>query len=132
VGATRNLVQGNYIGAAPGGGYRFGTGDPGNGADGVRIDDAPDNQIGGGTAGDGNVISSNSGDGVNITGADAAGNTVANNIIRADRQWRIGTRQQTRGGRRHRPPNRDRPGQRHLGQLDRRLDLGPREQTGRS
>jgi len=81
VGATRNLVEANYIGTAPGGGYRFGTGDPGNQADGVRIDDAPDNQIGGPAAGDGNVISSNSGAGVNITGADATGNTVANNII---------------------------------------------------
>ena len=30
VGATRNLVQGNYIGVAPGGGYLFGTGNPGN------------------------------------------------------------------------------------------------------
>ena len=30
VGATRNLVEANYIGAAPGGGYVLGTGDPGN------------------------------------------------------------------------------------------------------
>ena len=81
VGATRNLVEANYIGAAPGGGYIFGSGDPGNGNDGVRIDDAPDNQIGGPVANDGNVISSNSGAGVNITGADATGNTVENNTI---------------------------------------------------
>ena len=47
VGATRNLVEANYIGVAPGGGYVFGTGNPGNSADGVRLDDAPDNQIGG-------------------------------------------------------------------------------------
>ena len=47
VGATRNLVEANYIGAAPGGGYVFGSGDPGNDADGVWIDDAPDNQVGG-------------------------------------------------------------------------------------
>ncbi len=45
------------------------------------IDDAPDNQVGGPIAGDGNVISSNQGNGVNITGVDALGNTVANNII---------------------------------------------------
>ncbi len=81
VGATRNLVEANYIGVAPGGGYVFGTGNPGNSADGVRIDDAPDNQIGGPVASDGNVISSNQGAGVYITGADAAGNTVENNII---------------------------------------------------
>ena len=41
VGANRNLIQGNYIGVAPGGGYLFGTGNPGNGdaGDGVRIED---------------------------------------------------------------------------------------------
>src|SRR5262249_36845755 len=60
VGATRNLVESNFIGAAPGGGYLYGNGRPGNGADGVRIDDAPDNQVGGPTA-PSNVISSNQG-----------------------------------------------------------------------
>ncbi len=81
VGATRNLVEANYIGVAPGGGYAFGSGDPGNDADGVWIDDAPDNQVGGGASSDGNVISANGADGVDITGADATGNTVLNNII---------------------------------------------------
>ncbi len=61
VGATRNLVEANYIGAAPGGGYLFGTGQPGNAEDGVHIDDSPDNQVGGLAATDGNVISSNKG-----------------------------------------------------------------------
>ena len=59
----------------------FGNGQPGNAGDGVFIDDAPDNQVGGGASSDGNVISSNAGNGVNITGADATGNTVLNNII---------------------------------------------------
>ena len=81
VGATRNLVEANYIGAAPGGGYVFGNGRPGNAADGVRIDDAPDNQVGGLAAADGNVISSNQGAGVYVTGADATGNSIENNII---------------------------------------------------
>ncbi len=81
VGATRNLVEANYIGAAPGGGYVFGDGQPGNAADGVRIDDAPDNQVGGLVSSDGNVISSNQGAGVYVTGADATGNMIANNII---------------------------------------------------
>ncbi len=81
VGATRNLVEANYIGAAPGGGYVLGTGNPGNLADGVRIDDSPDNQVGGPVSSDGNVISSNQGAGVYITGTDAAGNTIENNII---------------------------------------------------
>ena len=47
VGANLNLIQGNYIGVAPGGGYQFGTGDPGNGGDGVLIEDGSQNQIGG-------------------------------------------------------------------------------------
>jgi len=81
VGATRNLVEANYIGAAPGGGYVFGAGDPGNQGDGVWLDDAPHNQVGGPVSSDGNVISANQGDGVDITGVDAAGNTVLNNII---------------------------------------------------
>ena len=81
VGATRNLVEANYIGVAPGGGQLLGTGNPGNSADGVRLDDAPYNQIGGPAPGDGNVISSNHGAGVYITGADAQGNTIENNII---------------------------------------------------
>ena len=59
----------------------FGNGRPGNAADGVRIDDAPDNQVGGLAAADGNVISSNQGAGVYVTGADATGNTIENNII---------------------------------------------------
>ncbi len=81
VGATRNLVEANYIGIAPGGGYRFGNGDPGNLGDGVKIDDAPDNQVGGPSSSLGNVISSNHGNGVEITGVDALGTTILNNII---------------------------------------------------
>ncbi len=81
VGATSNLVEANYIGAAPGGSYTFGNGQPGNSADGVRIDDAPDNLVGGPAAADGNVISSNKGAGVYVTGADGTGNAIENDII---------------------------------------------------
>ena len=81
VGATRNLVEANYIGAAPGGGFGFGSSRPGNAADGVRIDDAPYNQIGGLAAADGNVISSNQDAGIDITGTDAVGNAIENNVI---------------------------------------------------
>ena len=81
IGATRNLVEANYIGAAPGGGYAFGNGRPGNSADGVHLNDSPQNQVGGPAATDGNVISSNKGAGVFVTGADATGNTIENNII---------------------------------------------------
>jgi Calx-beta domain len=91
VGATRNLVEANYIGVGPGGGFVFGTGNPGNSADGVRIDDAPDNQVGGLASSDGNVISSNQGAGVYVTGADAAGNAIENNIIGLNAAGSAGT-----------------------------------------
>ena len=80
VGANLNLIQGNYIGVAPGGGYKFGTGDPGNGGDGVLIEDGSQNQIGGSSAALGNTIASNHGDGVDIAGL-ATGNVAANNMI---------------------------------------------------
>ena len=80
VGAIRNLIQGNYIGVAPEGGYLFGTGDPGNGSDGVLIQDGSQNEIGGSSAALGNTIDSNHGAGIYITGL-ATGNVVANNMI---------------------------------------------------
>ena len=80
VGAIRNLIQGNYIGVAPGGGYKFGTGDPGNGGDGVLIQDGSQNEIGGTSSALGNTIDSNHGAGIYITGL-AAGNVAANNMI---------------------------------------------------
>jgi len=80
VGANRNLIQGNYIGVAPGGGYLFGTGGPGNGGDGVLIQDGSQNQIGGSSSALGNTIDSNHGAGIYITGL-ATGNVAANNMI---------------------------------------------------
>jgi hypothetical protein len=80
VGAIRNLIQGNYIGVAPGGGYKFGTGDPGNRGDGVRIEDGSLNQIGGSSSALGNTIDSNHGAGIYLTGL-ATGNVAANNMI---------------------------------------------------
>ena len=79
--ATRNIVAANIIGLGPGGGYLFGTGDPGNGGDGVRIENSTQNQVGGPDSTWANVISSNSGAGVNITGITSTGNTVENNLI---------------------------------------------------
>jgi len=88
--ATGNNVAANIIGLGPGGGYLFGTGNPGNGdyGDGVLIEGSSDNKIGGPTASSGNTISSNFGSGVFITdlgsGASVArsiGNTVLNNLI---------------------------------------------------
>jgi hypothetical protein len=80
---TRNIVAANFIGIGPGGGYRFGTGNPGNGdaGDGVRIEDSALNQIGGPTTDSGNTISSNYGSGVEITGSTSIGNIILNNLI---------------------------------------------------
>jgi hypothetical protein len=80
-GATRNTVAANFIGIAPGGGYKFGSGNPGNFGDGVQIEDSAQNQIGGPTADWGNTISSNHGSGVEITGVASTGNAILNNKI---------------------------------------------------
>jgi hypothetical protein len=79
--ATRTVVGANLIGLAPGGGYLFGTGNPGNGANGVWIDSSAQNEIGGPSSSWGNAIASNAGDGVLITGSTSTTNTVAYNMI---------------------------------------------------
>ena len=81
VGTTENLVEGNYIGPGPGGGFLFGADDPGNVGDGVLIEDASDTTVGGANTALGNVISANKGVGVEITGATATGNALLNNYI---------------------------------------------------
>lgn len=81
VGATQNRVEGNFIGTGPGGGYLFGAGDPGNLGDGVRIENAPDNRVGGPLPAQGNVIAANEGAGVRITGSAAINTTLQSNII---------------------------------------------------
>ena len=128
VGATRNLVEANYIGVAPGGGQVVGTGNPGNSADGVRLDDAPDNQIGG------LVVVRRQRDLVEPGSRrlhhgrrrrgqrdreqyhrlDAAGSASS----RAASRQRPGRRRQLFAG------HVDRPGQRHFRQPDRHLDVG--------
>ncbi|HAZ47371.1 MAG TPA: hypothetical protein DCZ55_23675 [Cyanobacteria bacterium UBA11371] len=73
--ATGNIVRGNYIGTD-----KDGIADLGNSIDGVRIDDAPNNTIGGNTAAERNIISGNDGMGVYITAA-STGSTVRGNYI---------------------------------------------------
>ncbi len=74
--ATGNVVANNLIGVNPAGD----TARP-NGGDGVTIDAAPGNTIGGVTAGQGNLISGNAGAGVQITGEGARNNIVTGNRI---------------------------------------------------
>jgi hypothetical protein len=80
-GATRTIVGANLIGLAPSGGYALGSGDPGNGGDGVLVENSASNVISGPDSTWGNTISSNSDAGVLITGAASTGNTVLNNMI---------------------------------------------------
>jgi hypothetical protein len=81
VDAIRNQILGNLVGLAPGGGYRFGSGDPGNQGDGVLIEDGAQNQVGGATQASGNAIAANEGAGISIVGASATLNTISYNKI---------------------------------------------------
>ena len=75
--ASGNLVAGNDIGT-----NAAGTAALPNAYDGIYIDSgASANTIGGTAAGAGNVISGNSGDGVEITGTGTTGNVVVGNLI---------------------------------------------------
>jgi hypothetical protein len=76
--ASGNAVQGNVIGT------NFQNDTSGNLAnliDGVEINNAPDNLIGGTAPGAGNVIARNNGNGVSIREAGATGNVVQGNFI---------------------------------------------------
>jgi hypothetical protein len=74
-----NLVLGNFIGTDA-----TGTLNRANNGDGIDIDDSPNNIIGGTTLGTGNVISGNSGSGVDILKAGATNNLVLGNFIGTD------------------------------------------------
>ncbi|MBI3408200.1 MAG: right-handed parallel beta-helix repeat-containing protein [Planctomycetes bacterium] len=74
-GAKNNVVQGNKIGFVEDVGPRP------NGENGVLINDAPDNTVGGNVAGARNIISGNTLSGVRIQGEHASGNKVLGNYI---------------------------------------------------
>jgi parallel beta-helix repeat protein len=74
IGATDNIVSGNYIGTDA-----SGTADLGNGFDGINVT-GQNNTVGGDTASDRNVISGNGSDGVSTS----AYNTVSGNYIGTD------------------------------------------------
>lgn len=83
--AKGNQVSGNYIGTT-----LDGMNPLPNGGAGVYVDGAPQNAIGGATAGDRNVISANRGSGVVITGADAVENKVQGNYIGTNKDGAAG------------------------------------------
>ena len=93
VGGTFNSISGNYIGVGSDGATRVA-----NGADGVLLEDASGNTVGGTTAGSGNVISGNLLNGISIAAVptteyglaipvsqqSASANTIAGNLIGTD------------------------------------------------
>jgi CSLREA domain-containing protein len=78
-GATGNTVQGNYIGTDVTGFVDVGSDD----LEGVKIDDSPDNLIGGSVPGAGNLISGNF-DNIEISSAGSTGNLIQGNLIGTD------------------------------------------------
>jgi CSLREA domain-containing protein len=75
-----NTVSGNYIGTD-----ESGTVPLGNGYEGVCIENAQNNTVGGDTDGERNVISGNVQRGVVIHGSDTTGNTISGNYIGTDK-----------------------------------------------
>jgi|GEM_PF-3399666 len=73
--ASENVIQGNFIGTTPDGQGRLGN------AQGIFVNDASNNLIGGSVPGSGNVIAGNRSIGMQILGDHATGNAVLGNHI---------------------------------------------------
>ncbi len=79
-GTMNNLVQANIIGLD-----QTGTARRINTNDGINISGAASNNtIGGATAGSGNIVSGNSGDGIEVTGSTSLGNVIRGNYVGPD------------------------------------------------
>src|SRR5205823_1051458 len=83
--SSGNVVQGNFIGTDA-----TGTNALGNVNDGISIDHAPNNEIGGTGSGEANLISGNRRDGIRFIDQSATGNVVEGNIIGLDITGRAG------------------------------------------
>jgi hypothetical protein len=75
-GSTGNLVQGNTIGLDVTGTMRLS-----NGLNGIFLQDAPANTIGGTIPGSSNVVSGNGGNGIQVQGVGASGNLIEGNVV---------------------------------------------------
>jgi len=78
--ASGNVLQGNLIGT-----NKAGTAAISDGVDGIFVNNAPGNTIGGTTKPDGNLVSGNSQVGIQIFGFGARKNLIQNNILGRDR-----------------------------------------------
>ena len=74
--ARGNVIQGNYIGV-----NATGTAALANAGDGLTLNSAPANQIGGTNTGEGNLISGNAKAGIYLNGAGTAANRIEGNLI---------------------------------------------------
>jgi uncharacterized repeat protein (TIGR01451 family) len=83
LGATGNLILGNLIGTTADGDHALG-----NQKDGILLDGAPSNSIGGASGGDGNVISENQQDGIDTIDS-ATANLIQGNDIGTDLTGRL-------------------------------------------
>jgi parallel beta-helix repeat protein len=82
-GSSGNMVQGNYIGTDLTGGVAIG-----NGVDGITIQGAVSNVVGGTDAVAGNVVSGNGGSGIQMVGTGTTDNLVQGNLIGTDASGR--------------------------------------------
>jgi titin len=78
-GATGNVIQGNYLGLTA-----AGTAALANLADGITLNSAPGNRLGGASPGARNVISGNAKAGLLLSGSGTAGNLIDGNFIGTD------------------------------------------------
>ncbi len=85
-GSTSNIIQGNYIGTRPNGTFALPN------SKGIVLNEAPGNLIGGTPPGARNLITGNSGVGIEISGAGATGNKVQGNYIGTDPSGQPGAR----------------------------------------
>jgi photosystem II stability/assembly factor-like uncharacterized protein len=85
-GATNTIIQGNFIGTRPSGTFAL------SNSKGIVLNEAPENLIGGTQPGARNVITGNSGVGIEIQGAGATGNKVQGNYIGTDPSGQAGPR----------------------------------------
>lgn len=94
--ADKTTIFGNYIGTDANG-TRAGTQSFGNQRNGITVAGASLSQIGGGGAGERNVISDNFGDGIAVIPGDALGLTIAGNIIGLDKTGKTAIGNQMNG-----------------------------------
>jgi parallel beta-helix repeat protein len=90
-GGSENVIEGNYIGTDV-----TGTIAQGN-SDGIRIEDAPNNLIGGNSPAARNIISGNERTGMEILWSGSVGNTVQGNYIGTDATGTAGLGNRTHG-----------------------------------